>query len=146
MFDICTTGFIFQIDGDEIPSIYLIKEFKKLFTQSRLRFIFVSRKNYIVDLSHSGLRYIDNGKLNYIWTIKVEYLKTTQILDGKVRVHERITGYKKSHIIKNDHVTLIHKKNLKTHVDNNKKYIKLKYKPSNTDVNICVISTYFNQM
>jgi len=127
---LCSKEYIFQLDGDEMPSYGLIMNLKNIInSNSETDLFFIPRSNYV-----QGIREIDLKKWNWRIDVKkrINYpdyqgrlFKNTERLKWNRDVHERICGYNKFTKIPIDSdLDIIHTKHIKKQIENNNFYNK----------------------
>jgi glycosyltransferase involved in cell wall biosynthesis len=93
----CSGDYIFQIDADEIPTEYLMKNIKTILESNNVDIVFVPRVNTVNGLTEShiqgwGWRVNEKGWVNFP-DYQTRIYKNTNDVEWFGKVHERISGY-----------------------------------------------------
>ena len=150
LFDFCKGAYIFQLDGDELPTEDLLKSIKTLVSNKPTIELFrIPRENYL-----DGL--VDENTKQYKFKIDKKERINYPDYQGRIyknkthirwvgTVHERITGHTTSYDLKqNTSNFILHRKELSKQIISNQKYNDIRYTPTQTNFNLCVVTCYFN--
>jgi glycosyltransferase involved in cell wall biosynthesis len=93
----CSGDYIFQIDADEIPTEYLMKNIKTILESNNVDIVFVPRVNTVNGLTEEhiqgwGWRVNEKGWVNFP-DYQTRIYKNTNDVEWFGKVHERISGY-----------------------------------------------------
>ena len=93
----CSGDYIFQIDADEIPTEYLMKNLKTILESNNVDIVFVARVNTVNGLTEGhiqgwGWRVNEKGWVNFP-DYQTRIYKNTNDVEWFGKVHERISGY-----------------------------------------------------
>lgn len=93
----CSGDYIFQIDADEIPTEYLMKNLKTILESNNVDIVFVPRVNTVNGLTEGhiqgwGWRVNEKGWVNFP-DYQTRIYKNTNDVEWFGKVHERISGY-----------------------------------------------------
>nr|BAR39925.1 glucosyltransferase [uncultured Mediterranean phage uvMED] len=150
LFEFCTKDYIFQLDGDELPTEHLLKNIKNIiFKHKHIDLFFIPRENYFNDVDFDQIKemgFVSDDKLRVGYPdYQGRIYKNIPSLRWENNVHERIRGNKNVfYLKKNTKHFILHKKEIQIQINSNAKYKKLqKFKPE-TPKNLCVVSSYFN--
>jgi hypothetical protein len=125
--NLCTGDFIFQIDADEVPNLYLIQALPILLENNKVDVLRVPRINTVKGLTPEhiqkwGWRVDNKGRVNWPdlqWRI---YRKSADIT-WKNKVHEVIDGYKTHAVLPlEEHFALEHHKDIQRQEKQNNYY------------------------
>jgi hypothetical protein len=125
--DACLGNYIFQIDADEMPSLYLIQYLPILLENNDVEVLRVPRVNTVKGLTQEHIQkwgwIVDNhGRVNWPdlqWRI---YRRTPEI-KWKNKVHEILDGYKTHAILPlEEHFALEHHKDIERQEKQNAYY------------------------
>ena len=147
-FQICRGDYIFNIDSDELPSIDLIKDVKKICSDGH-DLIYIPRKNYIKGLSKDkiikwGLRVAKDGRINYP-DYQGRIYKNKKELKWKSCVHEHIVNFKKSkRLPQKTSYYIDHIKSSEAQTRSNLRYSKINRNKSDFDSEFVILNCYFN--
>lgn len=127
---LCSKEYIFQLDGDEMPSYNLIMNLKNIINNDYTTdLFFIPRSNYVQNIRETDLK-------NWNWRMDIKkrinypdyqgrLFKNTERLKWKRDVHERICGYTKFTKIPGDSdLDIIHTKHINKQIKNNNFYNK----------------------
>lgn len=147
-FQICRGDYIFNIDSDELPSIDLIKDVKKICSDGH-DLIYIPRKNYINGISKDqiikwGLRVEKDGRINYP-DYQGRIYKNKKELKWKSCVHEHIVNFKKSkRLPQKTSYYIDHIKSIEAQTRSNSRYPKINRDKSDFDSEFVILNCYFN--
>jgi glycosyltransferase involved in cell wall biosynthesis len=93
----CSGDYIFQIDADEIPTEYLMKNLKTILESNNVDIVFVPRVNTVNGLTEAhingwGWKVNEKGWVNFP-DYQTRIYKNTNDVEWFGKVHERISGY-----------------------------------------------------
>ena len=123
----CTGDYIYQIDADEMVSIYILDALPEILQHNDIDVIQVPRINTVEGLTQQhidkwGWRVNDKGWVNFP-DYQMRIYKKTDEVQWMNKVHERITGYTTfSNFPAEEHWSLYHPKDIKRQEKQNKFY------------------------
>lgn len=147
-FQICKGDYIFNIDSDELPSIHLIKDIKKI-CNGDYDLIYIPRRNYINGLSKKqavkwGLRVENGGRVNYP-DYQGRIYKNKKELRWKSCVHEHLVNFKKSkRLPEKTSYYIDHIKTNEAQTKSNFFYSKIRRDESDFNSEFVILNCYFN--
>jgi glycosyltransferase involved in cell wall biosynthesis len=147
-FQICKGDYIFNIDSDELPSIDLIKDIKKICNDG-YDLIYIPRRNYVDELSKDqivkwGFRVGTDGRVNYP-DYQGRVYKNKKELRWKSCVHEHIVNFKKSkRLPQKTSYYIDHIKSNEAQTKSNSLYSKISRDKSDFDSEFVILNCYFN--
>lgn len=131
-FQVCKGDYIFNIDADEVPSEFLLKDIKKLCKQNpSIDLFYVPRKNYLLNASKQNIKNMgrvldDKSRINYP-DYQGRIYKNKSSLRWENIVHERIVGHTREISLNtNSQYFLLHEKEYQIQVKSEEFYKKLK--------------------
>ena len=94
---VATKEFIFQIDADEIPNVFLVENLSLVLEKNNVDIFLVPRVNTVEGLTQEhiqkwGWRVDENGWVNFP-DYQTRIYRRTNDVQWMGKVHERITGY-----------------------------------------------------
>lgn len=149
-FNFCKGDYIFQIDGDEIPTKNLLNNIKKIIMQNPACDLFwIPRENRIINKSTDFLKKLNftiDGDGRFLYPdYQGRVYKNKKALRWTKKLHEVIGGAKQQiYLPKNEDLHLIHNKTYEKHKRNNAKYKKFYTKPKFSKNKIGLLTCYFN--
>ena len=125
---LCTRDYIFQFDGDELPSEMLLLNSKRFISCSPSTDLFwVPRDNRLFDIDMNFIKewnwkVDDQERVNYP-DYQGRLYKNSPNIFWTRKVHELITGYKKfTFLPKNSGIDILHARHMTKQITNNKFY------------------------
>lgn len=130
----CTGDYIFQIDADEIPEEFLVKNIKEILENNHVDLITTPRKNLVSGLTQKhidqwGWNVNEKGWVNWPDTQKRIYKNDPNIKWEGHQVHGMITGYKTfADLPLEEEWSIIHNKSIERQEKQNERYAKIELK------------------
>jgi glycosyltransferase involved in cell wall biosynthesis len=125
---LCSKDYIFQIDGDELPTVQLINFIKALLrARSDIDLCWIPRENKLTNLNldyihRLGWNVDSNSRINYP-DYQGRVYKNQPHINWHRSVHEIITGHKTQLVLpKNANVDIIHHRDMEHQVRSNNFY------------------------
>ena len=128
--DACLGNYIFQIDADEMPSLYLIQYLPILLENNDVEVLRVPRVNTVKGLTQEHIQkwgWVVDSKSRVNWPdLQWRIYKNTPEIKWKNKVHEVLDGYKTHAILPlEEEFALEHHKDIKRQEKQNELYSKL---------------------
>ena len=125
--DACLGNYIFQIDADEMPSLYLIQYLPILLENNDVEVLRVPRVNTVKGLTQEHIQkwgWIVDSKSRVNWPdLQWRIYKNTPEIKWKNKVHEILDGYKTHAILPlEEHFALEHHKDIERQEKQNAYY------------------------
>ena len=129
--DACLGNYIFQIDADEMPSLYLIQYLPILLENNDVEVLRVPRVNTVKGLTQEHIQkwgWVVDSKSRVNWPdLQWRIYKNTPEIKWKNKVHEILDGYKTHAILPlEEHFALEHHKDIERQEKQNNFYNNLK--------------------
>ena len=130
----CTGDYIFQIDADEIPEEFLLKNLKSIIKNNPVDLFTTPRKNLVHGLTQEhiqkwGWRINENGWVNWPDIQKRIYKNNPDIKWDGHQVHGMVTGYKTFvNLPLGEEWSIIHNKTITRQEQQNERYTKIELK------------------
>jgi glycosyltransferase involved in cell wall biosynthesis len=130
----CTGDYIFQIDADEIPNEYLVKNLKLILESNKVDILIGPRKNIVKNLTQSHIQQWrwnvnEKGWVNWPDQQKRIYRNDPSIAWRGHQVHGMITGYKTYATLPlNEEFSITHNKTIEKQEVQNERYHKIETK------------------
>ena len=124
----CTGEYIFQIDADEIPEDFLVRNLKTILKSNPVDLIITPRKNLVPGLTQEhiqrwGWRVTEQGWVNWPDAQKRIYRNTSDIKWSGHQIHGMIEGFKTYTTLPFDEEwSIIHNKTLERQEKQNDRY------------------------
>ena len=124
---LCTKDYIFQIDADEMPSLYLIQYLPILLENNDVEVLRVPRVNTVKGLTQEHIQkwgWVVDSKSRVNWPdLQWRIYKNTPEIKWKNKVHEILDGYKTHAILPlEEHFALEHHKDIERQEKQNAYY------------------------
>jgi hypothetical protein len=125
--DACLGNYIFQIDADEMPSLYLIQYLPILLENNDVEVLRVPRVNTVKGLTQEHIQkwgWVVDSKSRVNWPdLQWRIYKNTPEIKWKNKVHEILDGYKTHAILPlEEHFALEHHKDIERQEKQNAYY------------------------
>jgi len=125
--DACLGNYIFQIDADEMPSLYLIQYLPILLENNDVEVLRVPRVNTVKGLTQEHIQkwgWVVDNKSRVNWPdLQWRIYKNTPEIKWKNKVHEILDGYKTHAILPlEEHFALEHHKDIERQEKQNAYY------------------------
>jgi hypothetical protein len=127
----CTGDYIFQIDADEIPESFLVKNLKSILEDNPVDLLITPRKNLVEGLTQEhiqkwGWNVNEQGWVNWPDAQKRIYKNTSEIKWSGHQVHGMVEGYKTFATLPfTEEWSIIHNKTIDRQENQNKRYTKI---------------------
>ena len=127
----CTGDYIFQIDADEIPESFLVKNLKSILEDNPVDLLITPRKNLVEGLTQEhiqkwGWNVNEQGWVNWPDAQKRIYKNTSEIKWSGHQVHGMVEGYKTFATLPfTEEWSIIHNKTIDRQEKQNKRYTKI---------------------
>jgi hypothetical protein len=128
MNDRCTGDYIFQIDADEIPEDFLVKNLKTILESNPVDVLIGPRKNFVEGITESHIKewgwvVNEHGWVNWPDLQKRIYKNIPNIKWTGHQVHGMISGYKTFTLLPMEEKwSVIHNKTIQRQENQNKRY------------------------
>ena len=127
----CTGDYIFQIDADEIPESFLVKNLKSILEDNPVDLLITPRKNLVEGLTQEhiqkwGWNVNEQGWVNWPDAQKRIYKNTSEIKWSGHQVHGMVEGYKTFATLPfTEEWSIIHNKTIDRQENQNERYTKI---------------------
>ena len=127
----CTGDYIFQIDADEIPESFLVKNLKSILEDNPVDLLITPRKNLVEGLTQEhiqkwGWNVNEQGWVNWPDAQKRVYKNTSEIKWSGHQVHGMVEGYKTFATLPfTEEWSIIHNKTIDRQENQNERYTKI---------------------
>jgi len=127
----CTGDYIFQIDADEIPESFLVKNLKSILEDNPVDLLITPRKNLVEGLTQEhiqkwGWNVNEQGWVNWPDAQKRVYKNTLEIKWSGHQVHGMVEGYKTFATLPfTEEWSIIHNKTIDRQENQNERYTKI---------------------
>lgn len=123
----CNGEYIFQIDGDELPSELLLKNIHNIILSNKVDLFWLPRINKVNGIKKEHLKkwkwsMDEHGRINYP-DYQGRIYRNAKELKWNRAVHEVICGHKtQTKIPTNSNLDILHEKDIQTQIDSNYRY------------------------
>tara|TARA_R110002153_G_scaffold20161_6_gene68585 strand:+ start:3692 stop:4324 length:633 start_codon:yes stop_codon:yes gene_type:complete len=130
----CKGDYIFQIDADEIPNEYLVKNLKTILNSNIVDMLIVPRKNIVKGLTQEHInkwrwQINDKGWVNWPDQQKRIYKNDLKIQWSGHQVHGMVEGYDSFAVLPlEESFSITHNKTIERQEDQNERYDKIETK------------------
>ena len=130
----CTGDYIFQIDADEIPNEFLVKNLKTILNSNSVDMLVVPRKNIVKGLTQEhinawGWNVNEKGWVNWPDQQKRIYRNDPKIQWSGHQVHGMVEGYDNFAVLPlEEGFSITHNKTIERQVKQNERYSKIETK------------------